>query len=91
VALTVDWRIALIILAVFAVAYGLTMYVSLGSVLSAAAFAISFVCLYFGNWTMMICGALAGMLVVVMHHTNIQRLIKGVERKTNLFARGREK
>jgi glycerol-3-phosphate acyltransferase PlsY len=91
VALTVDWRIALIILAVFAVAYGLTMYVSLGSVLSAAAFAISFVCLYFGNWTMMICGALAGTLVVVMHHTNIQRLIKGVERKTNLFARGREK
>jgi glycerol-3-phosphate acyltransferase PlsY len=91
VALTVDWRIALIILAVFAVAYGLTMYVSLGSVLSAAAFAISFVCLYFGNWTMMICGALAGTLVVVMHHTNIQRLIKGVERKTNLFARGRGK
>ena len=91
VALTVDWRIALIILAVFAIAYGLTMYVSLGSVLAATAFCISFVCLYLGNWMMMICGAAAGAMVVVMHHTNIQRLIKGEERKTNLFARGREK
>ena len=37
VALTVDWRVALIILAVFAAAYGLTMFVSLGSILAATA------------------------------------------------------
>jgi glycerol-3-phosphate acyltransferase PlsY len=91
VAMAVDWRVALIILAVFAVAYGLTMYVSLGSVLAAAAFAIGFVCLHFGNWPMMLCGTVAGVLVIVMHYTNIQRLVKGEERKTNLFARGRGK
>ena len=91
VAITVDWRVALIILAVFAIAYGLTMYVSLGSVLAAAAFAISFVCLYFGNWPMMLCGVAAGALTIIMHYSNIQRLLKGEERKTNLFARGRGK
>ena len=91
VALTVDWRVALIILAVFAIAYGVTMYVSLGSVLAATAFAISFVWLYFGNWMMMICGLVAGALTIIMHHTNIQRLLKGEERKTNLFAKGRGK
>jgi glycerol-3-phosphate acyltransferase PlsY len=91
VAMAVDWRIALIILAVFAVAYGLTMYVSLGSVLAAVAFCLSFVFLYFGNWMMMICGVAAGVLTIIMHGSNIQRLLKGEERKTNLFAKGRGK
>ena len=91
VAITVDWRVALIILAVFAVAYGLTMYVSLGSVLASAAFGISFAWLHFGNWMVMLCGVAAGALTIIMHYTNIQRLVKGEERKTNLFARGRGK
>ncbi len=91
VAITVDWRVALIILAVFAVAYGLTMYVSLGSVLASAAFGISFAWLHFGNWMVMLCGVAAGALTIIMHYTNIQRLMKGEERKTNLFARGRGK
>jgi glycerol-3-phosphate acyltransferase PlsY len=91
VAITVDWRVALIILAVFAVAYGLTMYVSLGSVLASAAFGISFAWLHFGNWMVMLCGIAAGALTIIMHYTNIQRLVKGEERKTNLFARGRGK
>ena len=91
VAITVDWRVALIILAVFAVAYGLTMYVSLGSVLASAAFGISFAWLHFGNWMVMLCGIAAGALTIIMHYTNIQRLMKGEERKTNLFARGRGK
>jgi glycerol-3-phosphate acyltransferase PlsY len=91
VALTVDWRVALIILGVFAVVYALTMYVSLSSVLGATAFCIGFVCFHFGNWMAMICGVAAGLLTIIMHHTNIKRLIKGEERKTNLFAKGRGK
>ncbi len=91
VAIAVDWRVALIILAVFAVAYGLTMYVSLGSVLASAAFGISFAWLHFGNWMVMLCGIAAGALAIIMHYPNIQRLLKGEERKTNLFARGRGK
>lgn len=91
VALTVDWRVALIILGVFAVVYALTMYVSLSSVLGAAAFCIGFACFYFGNWMVVICGVAAGFLTIIMHHTNIKRLLKGEERKTNLFSKGRGK
>jgi glycerol-3-phosphate acyltransferase PlsY len=40
---------------------------------------------------MVICGVAAGLLTIIMHHTNIKRLIKGEERKTNLFAKGRGK
>lgn len=91
VALTVDWRVALIILGVFAVVYALTMYVSLSSVLGATAFCIGFVCFHFGNWMMVTCGVAAGLLTIIMHHTNIKRLLKGEERKTNLFSKGRGK
>ena len=91
VALTVDWRVALIILAVFSVVYALTMYVSLSSVLGATAFCIGFVCFHFGQWMLVICGVAAGLLTIIMHHTNIKRLLKGEERKTNLFSKGRGK
>lgn len=90
IALTVDWRIALIILAVFLVAYLLTQYVSLGSVLAAAAFAVSFVLLHLDNVTVMLCGAAMGTMAVIMHRGNIARLVKGQERKTNLFAKGKK-
>ncbi len=85
VALSVDWRIALLILAVFAVAYLLTQYVSLGSVLAAITFAVSFVVFYHDNLTVMLCGVVMGTLTVFMHRGNIVRLLKGQERKTNLF------
>ncbi len=91
VALVVDWRIALIILLVFFAAYLLTRYVSLGSVLAAAAFGISFVVLYWGDVFVMLCGAAMGTLAVVMHRGNIVRLLRGQERKTNLFGKGKKK
>ena len=85
IALTVDWRIALLILAVFAVAYLATQYVSLGSVLAAITFGAGFVILHNDNLVVMICGVFMGALATFMHHQNIARLIKGQERKTNLF------
>jgi len=91
VALVVDWRIALIILAVFAAAYLLTQYVSLGSVLAALAFGISFAVLHWGEPVVALCGAAMGALAVFMHRGNIHRLIKGEERKTNLFGKGKGK
>ena len=87
IALTVDWRIALIILAVFAVAYFTTQYVSLGSVLGALTFAAGFAVLYHDNLVVMCCGIFMGLLSVFMHRENIVRLLKGQERKTNLFAK----
>ena len=85
VALCVDWRVALMLLAVFAVAYLLTQYVSLGSVLAAVTFIVGFVWLHFGNTVVMSCCIAMGALAVFMHRGNIVRLVKGEERKTNLF------
>ena len=85
IALIVDWRIALIILAVFAAAYLLTKYVSLGSVLAALAFSVGFAVLHYGDWVVMISGIVMGLLAVYMHRDNIRRLLKGEESKTNLF------
>lgn len=85
IALVVDWRIALVILGVFAVAYILTQYVSLGSVLAAATFSAAFAVLHAGNITVMLCGVFMGLLTIYMHRGNIIRLLKGEERKTNLF------
>jgi glycerol-3-phosphate acyltransferase PlsY len=91
VALAVDWRVALVILAVFAAVYAVTMFVSLSSILGSAAFSISFVCLYWGNWWMVGFGGATGLLAIIMHHSNISRLLKGQEKKTNLFSRGAKK
>ncbi|MBR3979522.1 MAG: glycerol-3-phosphate acyltransferase [Oscillospiraceae bacterium] len=85
VALMTDWRVAVIILAVFAIAYFSTQYVSLGSVLAAAAFALSFVILHFNRPVVMLCGVFTGALAIWMHRPNVIRLLNGQERKTNLF------
>ena len=85
VALTIDWRISLIILAVFAIAYGCTLFVSLGSVLASATFSICFALFHHDNLMVMICGIVMGVLAIFMHRSNIVRLVTGKERKTNLF------
>ncbi len=85
IALVTDWRIALLILAVFAACYLLTQYVSLGSVLAAITFSVSFAVLHHDNTVLMACGVFTGLLAAVMHWQNILRLLKGQERKTNLF------
>lgn len=90
IALAIDWRIGLIILAVFAVAYFLTWYVSLGSVLAAITFSLCFCVMHNMQPVVMICGAVMGVLTVFMHRGNIVRLLKGQERKTNLFKKDKE-
>ena len=85
VALMVDWRIALLVLAVFAVAYLLTWYVSLGSVLAALAFGVGFMMFHHQEPVTLICGIFMSVLAIFMHRQNIVRLCKGEERKTNLF------
>ena len=85
IALVVDYRVALLILCVFAVAYLATGYVSLGSVLASLTFGVAFALLHFGEPVIMACGICMGALAIVMHGQNIVRLLKGEERKTNLF------
>lgn len=89
VAVVIDWRIAVIILAIFALIYAITKYVSLASILASLAFAICFVVFHYDNLYVMIGGVLMGSLTIFMHRSNIVRLIKGEERKTNLFSKGK--
>ena len=91
IAWTVDWRIGLLIGVVFFVTYFLTQYVSLGSVLASAAFAIGFIVFHHDNLLVMLGGIFMGALCLFMHRGNIVRLIKGEERKTNLFGKGKQK
>ena len=80
----------MLILAVFAIAYLLTRYVSLGSVLAAVAFAVGFLVLHQDSLWVMVGGVFMAALTIFMHRSNIVRLIKGQERKTNLFGKGKQ-
>lgn len=90
IALMLDWRVALIILAIFAVFYVVSGYVSLGSVIGATAFGIGLALAFWGDWPVMACCLAMGALAVFMHRGNIVRLINGTERKTNLFKKGKD-
>ena len=89
VAFMVDWRIGVLIGIVFFTAYLLTQYVSLGSVLAAATFAIGFIVFHHENFWVMLGGIFMGALTLYQHRGNIVRLIKGQERKTNLLKKGK--
>jgi glycerol-3-phosphate acyltransferase PlsY len=81
IALVADWRCALIILAIFAIAVVITRYVSLGSVLGALGLGVFFAVVYFDRPVVAVLGGCIGALAVFMHRGNIVRLIKGTERK----------
>ena len=90
VAVMMDWRIGLFVFGIFLVAYFLTHYVSLGSVLSSGSFGFIYAYFHWGNWFPIFVGLTLSGLIVWMHRANILRLIKGEERKTNLFQKGKQ-
>ena len=91
VALMLDWRIGLFVFGIFLLAYALTKYVSLGSVLSSGAFGPIYAVAHWGEgWFPIVVGFILSALLVWMHRSNIVRLIKGEERKTNLLGKGRK-
>ena len=81
VALCADWRCALIILAVFAICLYFTRYVSLSSILGAAAFCVGFAVLHWQEPLVAVIGVLIGLLAIFMHRANIKRLLSGTEKK----------
>ena len=90
VAFMIDWRVGVLIGIVFFAAYLLTQYVSLGSVLSAATFGIGFVIFHHDSLYVMLGGIFMAVLTIYQHRGNIQRLVKGEERKTNLLQKGKK-
>ena len=86
-AMVLDWRIGIALIVVFAIAFGITRYVSLGSVLGAVTFIAGFVILYHQRPWVMVGGIVLGALAIFMHRENIVRLYKGTESKVHLIHR----
>jgi len=78
VVLMIDWPIALGMLSVFIVILLLTRYVSLGSII--AAFLLPITAIVFGRdvEAIIVFGIIA-VLLIIMHHANIGRLLRGTE------------
>ncbi|MBQ7000819.1 MAG: glycerol-3-phosphate acyltransferase [Oscillospiraceae bacterium] len=91
IAWMVDWRVGALIAVVFFSAYLATQYVSLGSVLAAAAFGVGFAIWHLHNPVVLGCGLAMSLLTIFQHRGNIVRLVKGQERKTNLLGKGNKK
>ena len=90
VALMLDWRLGLLVFGIFLVAYLLTQYVSLGSVLSAGSFGFFYAFFHRDRLFPILVSFFLSGLIVWMHRANIVRLIKGQERKTNLLSKGKK-
>ena len=91
-ALVTDWRVGLTLLALFAVIYLLTKLVSLASMVCALAFGILFAALYPGHPFVLAIALVMMLLTVFLHRSNLKRLVKGQETKTEFFKRrGEEK
>lgn len=91
IALVADWRIAVLILAVFFTVYFMTRYVSLSSLLAATSFGIGFCVFHHDKPIVMIAGLFMAALTIFMHRANIVRLVTGKEVKTDLFKKGSSK
>ena len=91
VALMMDWRLGLLVFGIFLIAYLLTHYVSLGSVLSSGSFGFFYAWVHPEKVFPIVVGFFLSGLIVWMHRANIVRLIKGQERKTNLLSKGKAK
>jgi len=77
----IDARASLIAVVVFALVFAVTRYVSLSSVISAAAFPVA---AYFSlqpTYRMALVGLMAAtsLVIIVKHHANIRRLLAGTE------------
>ena len=90
VASMMDWRLGLLVFGIFLVAYLLTGYVSLGSILSSGSFGFFYAWFHPERLFPVIVGFFLSALIVWMHRGNIVRLVKGEERKTNLLGKGKK-
>ena len=76
----VDWRIALILLAVFIVVVALTKYVSLGSIIMAVLYPV-FIYIFHKDIILSAIALIFTLIVVIAHRENIKKLINHTENK----------
>ena len=82
-----DWRVAVLAAVVFFVAFAITRYVSLGSVLAAITVAVGFLVFQREDPLILAGGLLLAALALFMHRGNIARLAQGKESKVHLIHR----
>ena len=81
----IDWRMALICLALFVAVIASTRFVSLGTIAATAAFAIlSFVPDFATTVYFNVFACLMAFMVILKHRANVRRLLSGTENKLSL-------
>lgn len=76
----IDWRIALILLIIFALTILITKYVSLGSILMAMFYPV-FIGIFYKDIILVLIATVFTIIVVVAHRENVKRLINHTENK----------
>ena len=76
----IDWRIALILLVIFALTILITKYVSLGSILMAVFYPV-FIGIFYKDIILVLIATVFTIIVVVAHRENVKRLINHKENK----------
>ena len=80
VGLMIDWRLILVLLAVFFLSFALCRIVSVGSINCAVALPVTCALLHVST-PQLVLGIITGVVVFLMHRANIARLLKGTEPK----------
>ena len=85
VALVLDWKVGLIIMIASLIIMATTRYVSLGSVIGAVIYPCIVAAFMLGmnqfNVVYLACAIIIGLLIIVKHKSNIERLKNGTENK----------
>lgn len=80
IGLMLDWKVLVLLVAVFFLTFALTRRVSAGSIMCALTFTpIEFIVGIRGTWTTVL-GIATGLTVFIMHRENLKRLLKGEEK-----------
>jgi glycerol-3-phosphate acyltransferase PlsY len=80
----VDWRMALIAMAVFLILLGLIRYMSVASCISSVTCPVVLALLGAESIVVIIISAVSALLVVFRHKENFKKLIQGTESKFTL-------
>jgi len=89
--LCIDYKPAVLCLAIFLFILFTTRYVSLGSILAAIAFPFLIVYVFHERVPLFIAfGITAALMVVLTHQKNIRKLVKGTENKAKIFRKHRQ-
>ena len=86
--LAIDWKLALIMLAVAAAGLLLSKRMSVGSLLAAVSFPL--LC-WFIKPDFLVVGSIMALIIIIKHRANIQRLIRGEEPPMGIFKSKDEK